>query len=141
MQYKWHASDGRGGNFYAVNRKMQKMHRLIMLNSNPKFEIRNTKLLVDHINGNGLDNRRANLRLATYTQNNWNNRQRVERYSSKYRGVSWHKRWGKWSAVISVKGRKKHLGYYRDEKEAAEAFDRAAKKYRGEFAVLNFPDC
>jgi hypothetical protein len=139
VRHKWHASDGRGGNFYAVNRKMQKMHRLIMRKTNPKFEIRNSKLFVDHINRNGLDNRKANLRLVTPTQNNWNNGQRVERYSSKYRGVSWHKRQGKWAAVISVGGRAKHVGYFDDEEEAARAFDEAAKGLRGEYAVLNFP--
>ncbi len=107
------------------------MHRLIM--NAPKG------MLVDHINRNGLDNRKANLRIVTHTQNMWNNGQRVERYSSKYRGVSWHKRQRRWMAVISVNGRARTLGYYRDEKEAARAFDRAAKELRGEFAVLNFP--
>jgi hypothetical protein len=139
MQYKWHANSGRG-KFYAVNSRMQKMHRLIMLNSNPKYEIRNTKMFVDHINGNGLDNRKANLRLATYAQNNWNSRHGMGQGRSRYKGVKWHKRIRKWAAVISVNGRREHLGYYRDEKEATRAFDRAAKKYHGEFAVLNFPN-
>lgn len=132
MKYKWHASDGRGGNFYAVNRKMQKMHRLIM--NAPKGKV------VDHINRNGLDNRKANLRPATHTQNMWNNGQRVERFSSKYRGVSWHKRLKRWAAIISINGKPKTIGYFKDEVKAAKAFDKVAKELRGEFAVLNFTE-
>jgi len=155
MQYKWHANNGRG-KFYAVNSRMQKMHRLIMFGVKQEYRIsllttcrdrqnggggkRRSQLFVDHINGNGLDNRKANLRLATPVQNNWNTKSGMGRGKSQYKGVKWHKHVKKWVAVISVDGRKKHLGYFTDEKEAAKAYDRAAKELRGEFAVLNFPD-
>jgi hypothetical protein len=131
MQFKWHASGKRGGILYAVNQKRQRMHRLII---NPPKE-----KLVDHINGNSLDNRRANLRLATYTQNNWNSRHGIGLGTSRYKGVIWYKRNRKWEAVISVNGKRKHIGYFIDEKDAARAYDKAAKEQRGEFAVLNFP--
>ncbi len=132
VKYKWHANGRQGGILYAVNQKRQRMHRLIM--NAPKEK------LVDHINGNGLDNRRANLRLATYTQNSWNSRHGIGQGTSRYKGVIWYKRNKKWEAVISVNGRRKHLGYYKKEIDAARAFDKAAKERRGEFAVLNFPD-
>jgi hypothetical protein len=95
---------------------------------------------VDHINGDGLDNRRANLRLATAAQNNWNSKYGMGIGTSRYKGVQWHKHRKKWVAAISIDGQKKCLGYYSNEKEAARAFDKAAKERRGQFAVLNFAD-
>jgi len=132
MQYKWHANGRQEGSLYAVNQKRQKMHRLIM--NAPKG------MVVDHINGNGLDNRKTNIRLATYTQNSWNSRHGMGQGTSRYKGVIWSKRNNKWEAVISVNGRRKHLGYFIDEKKAARAYDKAAKELRGEYAVFNFPD-
>jgi hypothetical protein len=139
IQYKWHANGRQSGSLYAVNQKKQKMHRLVMLNSNPYFEIRNTKMLVDHINGDSLDNRKANLRLATYAQNSWNSRHGIGLGTSQYKGVIWSRRNRKWEAVIFFDRRRKHLGYFTDERKAAKEYDKAAKKLRGEFAVLNFP--
>ena len=98
-------------------------------------------LVVDHINHNGLDNRKANLRHATRVQNN-RNRLIIKRKgaSSKYKGVSWRKRKKRWHARIHVNGRYKFLGYFKEEINAAKAYDKAAKKYHKEFASLNFPD-
>jgi len=97
-------------------------------------------LEVDHINHNGLDNRKANIRPATHTQNNFN-RLIIKRKgsSSKYRGVSWCKRKKRWRARICVNGEKKLIEYFKDEIQAAKAYDKAAKKYYGQFACLNFP--
>jgi hypothetical protein len=98
-------------------------------------------LVVDHINHNGLDNRKANLRHATRAQNNFNRLIIIrEDSSSKYKGVSWRKRKKKWRARICINGERKHIGYFKDEIHAAKAYDKAAKKYHGEFASLNFPD-
>ncbi|MGD0572653.1 MAG: AP2/ERF family transcription factor [Sedimentisphaerales bacterium] len=98
-------------------------------------------LLVDHFNRNGLDNRRANLRLATRAQNSCNTKKQ-KGCSSKFKGVCFHKnRKGPnpWDAYIDVNNRRINLGCFPTEISAARAYDSAAKKYHGEFARLNFP--
>ncbi|MBA7655390.1 hypothetical protein ES703_63294 [subsurface metagenome] len=107
------------------------MHRQIM---NPPRE-----MLVDHINYNGLDNRKANLRLATLTQNNRHTRRTMNPGSSKYKGVCWYNREKRWAVRITANGKNIPLGYFKDEIEAAKAYDKAARKYHGDFAALNFP--
>ncbi|MCX5634203.1 MAG: AP2 domain-containing protein [Phycisphaerae bacterium] len=94
--------------------------------------------VVDHINHKGFDNRKDNLQVVTIAENNYNSRKTRKETSSKYKGVSRCKRTNKWRAVICVNGLDMHLGYYDEENEAAKAYDEAAKKYRGEFAFLNF---
>jgi hypothetical protein len=129
-KYKWHTNCG-NGKFYAANKNLPKMHRLIIKPPN--------NLFVDHINGNGLDNRKANLRLATCAQNNWNSNCGKNYGKSKYKGVNWHKYRKKWFALAGMYGKKVYLGYYSNEEEAARAYDKYVKEHRGEFAVLNFP--
>jgi len=135
-RFKWCIS-GDKGKFYAIrgqmispaDSKITQLHRLIM--DAPKG------ILVDHRNNDGLDNRRANLRLATHTQNQWNKR-KIKNASSQFMGVSFHKKLRNWAAYINMAGKKIHLGYFDSEIEAAKTYDEAAKKYRGEFARLNF---
>jgi hypothetical protein len=91
---------------------------------------------VDHLNGDGLDNRRANLRLCTHAENGRNRAKQRPPASSKYKGVSrYHDRW---RATIGIGNHKlRSLGYFKTEDEAADAYDVAAKELFGEFARVN----
>lgn len=95
-------------------------------------------LYVDHINNDSLDNRKSNLRLATPAQNAQNTSSR-KNSTSKYVGIYWYSNRNKWHVQIKVDGKKKHIGYFDDEIEAAKARDSAVFKAYGEFANLNFP--
>ncbi len=107
------------------------MHRQIM--ESKKGEI------IDHVDRDGLNNLRSNLRLATKSQNNMNRSGR-KGTSSKYKGVSWFNRGGYWRAMIHFEGRYKFLGRFESETEAAKAYDEAAREYHGEFAYQNFSE-
>lgn len=94
----------------------------------------------DHIDGNGLNNQRNNLRACTFSQNNANTRSR-NNTSSSYLGVSWSKREKKWRASIQKNGKTKSLGYWDSEIKAAKVYNYEAIKLHGTFAKLNeFPD-
>jgi hypothetical protein len=95
--------------------------------------------VVDHINGNPLDNRRCNLRACAHRDNIRNQRARSDG-TSKYRGVSFNSRTGKWVAGIKDATGRRHLGYFAVEEGAARAYDREALVLFGEFARLNFPE-
>lgn len=133
-QWKWHA--GKNGS-YAARGEWQKgknknkiiyMHRLIM-----KVE---GKTQVDHKNGNGLDNRKENLRLCTNKENQRNHKLLVTNKSG-FNGVSWNSKVKKWETCISVDNKTVHLGFYRNKIKSATIYNAAATKYFGEFARLN----
>lgn len=114
------------------------MHRIIL----SRMLGRNLKRgeVADHIDGNGLNNKRSNLRLATYRQNGIN-RSADKNSTSKYKGVSYIKSRKKWAAAIKVNDIQVNLGQYDDEKLAAQVYDAAARKYfNPEFRYLNFPN-
>lgn len=111
-------------------RKMLWMHREIM--RTPEG------METDHINGDRLDNRVANLRICTTTQNQ-QNRKMKKNNSCGYKGVSWEKARNKWVAKIRHNAHTLHLGYFKNPRSAALAYDRAAREYFGEFARTNFP--
>lgn len=92
---------------------------------------------VDHINGDTLDNRLCNLRIATSTQNNANSTRRKDNTSG-FKGVYFHKQRKKWCARVHVNHKTISLGMFLDVQDAARAYDVAAKKHFGEFARTNF---
>jgi hypothetical protein len=114
-----------------INKKSTSMHRLVMTAPDG--------VLVDHINHNGLDNRKANLRFATLEQNAQNQRKTRSKTSSRFKGVNKTRNPKIWQARIYHNKRAINLGHFRDEAEAAKAYDRAARKYQGEYAQPNFP--
>lgn len=97
-------------------------------------------MLIDHINGDGLDNRRENLRPCTQHENTWNTKKRTAACSSQFKGVCFHKTHNIYQAYITFRGTKISLGHHEDETTAARAYDRAAYHYFGDFARLNFPN-
>lgn len=123
-------SDGVG--FYALDPYGEAMHRVIM------GLAREDPTQVDHLNGNGIDNRRSNLRPATPSQNAAN-RKKPAAGANPYKGVSWHKRSQTWYASIRHQGRSYHLGQFRSPEDAARAYDKAALELSGEFALINLP--
>lgn len=94
---------------------------------------------IDHRNGDGLDNRRANLRISTQAQNCANTRIRSNNKSG-FKGVSWKASRSAWCAQIRRNDKSYHLGLFADREEAARAYDAAAIEFFGEFARINFPE-
>lgn len=98
----------------------------------------NKALQVDHKDGNSLNNRRKNLRVASNSQNNAN-KLKLSGYSSRFKGVAWEKSRNRWSAELTCRCKKYHLGRFEIEEDAAKAYDTAARKHFKDFARLNFP--
>lgn len=92
--------------------------------------------MTDHINGNGLDCRRANMRPATVSQNRHNVGIRKDNASG-YKGVCFEKSSDRWVARIQIAGKNKTVGRYKTKQQAALAYNVAARKYHGEYAYLN----
>ncbi len=138
-KYKWHISDGYLRRSESVNGRTsgKKFHREI-------FNLTDSKLEVDHINHDKADNRRCNLRITTH-RNNSKNRSSKKNATSKYLGVHLQKCNNKiygtyqyFQARIRTDYELKYIGVFKNEEDAARAYDEAAKKYHGKFANLNF---
>lgn len=137
-QYKWCVYKKYNGKYYAkrgikVNKKSKSilMHRQIL--DYPDTEE------IDHINGNGLDNRKENIRICNRSQNKGN----VNKYSnnlSGYKGVCWCKVKKRWRVTIQYIGKQTYLGYFDDIIEAAKIYDKKARELFGKFAKTNFID-
>lgn len=136
-QFRWQAHRSRRG-FYAAHtearvngtRRRILMHRLLLGVKSGD---------TDHRDGNGLNNQRDNLRVATHRQNLQAFQHKRAGTSSRFRGVSWHPANRKWRALIGLPGKVKHLGMFTHEEDAARAYDAAARQFFGEFASPNFP--
>lgn len=89
---------------------------------------------VDHINGNKLDNRKSNLRICSNAENCRNSRGTGK---NRFKGVFWVA--NRWMAQIAVDRKTIYLGRFKDEEQAARAYDKAARKHHKEYARLNFP--
>lgn len=137
-KHKWHARKGIYGFYAARNvnlpsgkRGIELLHRFILGLSDPKISI-------DHINHDGLDCQRHNLRSATPSQNQANRRKAKTKKSSRFKGVSWHSQNKNWRAVIMSNRHLQHIGSFKSEIEAAKAYDAAATRIFGDFAHTNF---
>ncbi len=95
-------------------------------------------LVVDHIDRDGLNNARSNLRLCSQAQNS-RNAVSNNGASSKYKGVCRYRKIKRWRATIKFNKRSYNLGYFTDEIAAAKAYDKKAVEFFGQFAYLNFP--
>jgi hypothetical protein len=136
-KFKWHAHE-RGRTWYArraASSRTVSMHRAIL--EHHGYDL--TSGEVDHINGDGLDNRKSNLQIVSHAENI--RKSRVQKNNkSVFRGVSWHKGDRRWRAFVEVDNVRKYLGSFKNKIDAALAYDQAAKKYFGRFATLNLPD-
>lgn len=129
-KYKWYYHNS-GYAIRSIRKNDKKftiyMHREIL--KNEKF--------IDHINGNGLDNRKENLRECSHKEN-IRNRNKQKNNTSGFKGVFWDKNKNVYKAQIKVNQKNIYLGSFTDKEEAAKIYDKAAIKYFGEFARLNF---
>lgn len=136
-QFKWHTVTYKR-NHYAqreirINGRRTTLHLHTALMQPPHgFQ-------VDHINGNGLDNRRCNMRIVSNQQNSFNHTKKKLGCTSQYRGVFWATRNGRWLARITINGKGKHLGSFDCEEEAARAYDAAGFARDPEHFTPNFP--
>lgn len=125
-QYNWHGAENNGSTHIYAATKLR-MHRLIV-DAPPGT-------MVDHINGDTLDNRRCNLRICTNAQNQQNTQSRGG--SSRYKGVSFNKKYGKWLGAFMFEGRHYYCGYWETEDDAARAVDKKRGEVCGDFASKN----
>lgn len=126
--HKWYSHKS-GNNFYAktfIDGKCTYMHRLIL-------DITDANTVADHIDGNGLNNRRGNLRSCTKTQN-MHNAKGKSNSKTGLKGVCYHSRDNLFNARIRVDGKRKSLGYFKTAEEAHAAYCKAALMYQGDFA-------
>ncbi|MGE5609479.1 MAG: HNH endonuclease [Bacillota bacterium] len=131
--YNWYrTSDGRARATIAP-RLYRLLHHLV-IGAPP------AGLVVDHCNGDPLDNRRTNLRFCTQTQNQWNRGKRRMGSSLRFKGIQKDRGVRKWRACIKVSGRRYNLGWWNNEEDAAHAYDAAARFYFGPFARTNFAE-
>ena len=134
-QYKWHTSKD-SHTFYAVRQCRSQKGKRTTIRMHREILRPPVGREIDHKDGNGLNNLRCNLRVATKAQNQQN--RRTQKGTSRFKGVSWHRAAAKWQARIMREGKWFYLGVFLSEIEAAQTYDKAAKNLFGEFARSNF---
>lgn len=137
-RYKWRIDKRRGTSYVRANCQLSDgqwttvlMHRLVLTGEIDGSDI-------DHVDGDGLNNRRSNLRVASRSQNN-RNRTKTKSNTSGYKGVFCDKRDGTWYAKIGHNRSQQYLGRFPLPEDAARAYDARAIELHGEFARPNFP--
>lgn len=131
--HRWYTSRGR----YAYRVEKDSSRRKVYMHRDVLLPPAGTP--IDHIDGNGLNNQRANLRTCTHRENCRNTRaRRGAKRTSAFKGVG-RTYDGRWRAFVVTAGRMRHLGRFETETDAAKAFDEAARCLHGQFARLNFP--
>lgn len=128
MKYRWVKSKGYA-KAYIGKRRYILIHRIIM--HEKKGEV------IHHIDHNKLNNQKSNLRFCSHKENIRNQVKQKRNTSSKYKGVTFHKKLNKWQSSINVDKKYKYIGIFDLELDAAKAYNEAAIKYFGEFALLN----
>lgn len=134
-KYKWKLEKGYAVtmlNWYEGGKRRGKTTRMHQLIINPA-----EGLVTDHINMDKLDNRKENLRLVTPQQNMWNKKTSRKTPSSIYKGVSYCKQTNKWKVSLTIDGKCKTLGRFREEADAAMVFDYHAKQVHGDYGCYN----
>lgn len=133
-QYSWYVNRSHGVSYAARREGPAKARKTVMMHR--FIQGAEPGQMVDHADGDGLNNTRANLRFADAAQSAANRGRRRDS-SSPYRGVTFSN--GRWWAMLMVRGRRRYLGIFADAESAARAYDAAAVEAWGEFARLNFP--
>lgn len=139
-RFKWSTHNVNGFNMYAtasVPQGGRKFHKKISLHA---LIMRFPSKDIDHINGNGLDCRKENLREVTHAQNMMNRKGAIRNSKTGFRGVVRYKRDGNFQAKIKINGKTIHLGYFLTAIEAARAYNVASLKFHGEFGRRNVVD-
>ena len=134
--YRWSATGDKKHAFRTVCGSNGKRHNLFL---HQAILGKMKGFCIDHINGNGLDCRRCNLRYCTISENNANSMSR-KGSSSQFKGVTYDKSRGRWNATIEINGKTKMIGRFENEEEAARAYDKEAYNKYGQFSRLNFPE-
>lgn len=140
-KYKWYTlRDHHYNRFYAIRHEKKEDGIFTLINMHRQI-LNYPAEMIDHVNHDGLDNRRSNIRVCTNSENqhNSNARKRNKNNTSGFRGVSWNTTAKRWRAAIKKNLKDIFLGYFSTAEEAGHAYDKKAKELFGEVAVLNFP--
>lgn len=133
MQWKWYFN--KNGNYAERTTSEKKNGRKTSIKMHINI-MGGSAFLIDHIDGNTLNNQKSNLRYCSYAENARNQRKRLGT-SSRYKGIYWVTKRSKWHCRIMINYKYICIGYFDCEKEAAQAYNKAAIIYHGDFAKLN----